>query len=191
MEERNLPIGYWILPIFFRLGYWKDYRIRVILCIKYSVDKLRFTSFEKKKNIWFHDYLVGFLFSCSLVAALFLIICNRLSALINEELTLDGFVEEDEPVVLLLLLLLEELVDFGADFLAEPGFTLDRRPVFTVLGESDRLLLAKVTGLDRLLLGLALLAVFFIVLQQSEQYHTCRGSFTSPSVIAGRWHSWW
>ena len=119
------------------------------------------------------DYFVGFLFSCNLVAALFLIICSRLSALISEELTLDGFAVEDEQVaLLLLLLLLEELLDFGVDFLAEPGFAVEMSPLLTVLGESDRLLLAKVTGLDRLLLGLALLAVFFIVLQQSEQYHT-------------------
>ena len=87
---------------------------------------------------------------------------------------MDGFAE-DVPVVLLLLLLLlllEELVDFGADFLAEPGFTQEISPLLTLLGESDRVLLANVTGLDRLLLGLALLAVFFIVLQQSAQYHT-------------------
>jgi len=98
-------------------------------------------------------------------------ICSRLSALINDELTLDAFPEDVEVV-----LLLEELVDFGADFLAEPGFELDSRLtlllLLTVLGESERFLAAKVTGLDRLLLCFGLLVVFFMVLQQSVQYHT-------------------
>ena len=89
------------------------------------------------------DYFPGFRFSCSLVAALFLMFWSRLSALIRDVLPIVLFPDEE------LLLLLDELVDL-LELL--PGFCgnvccllkLDKRTVeplpLTELGESDRLL---------------------------------------------------
>ena len=119
------------------------------------------------------------------MAARFLIICNRLSAFIKDELTVPEAVELDD------VLLLDEL---GADFIAI-GFTVElpdlkRLPLLPLirLGESERL--RNVTGLSRLDPDLGRLAdvaflLLFTFLLQVEHNQTSRGSFASASLMLG------
>lgn len=153
----------------------------------------------------------GFLFSCNLVAARFFKFCRRLSALINDGLTV-GLVEPDEEDELLLeeellpppdgLLLIALDVDLIVACLLNPVMRVVALLPTKELGESERLLTKKMGLLDlgrltvppTLLLLLLLLPGTFPELLllsglQSEQKKTERGSFTSASLMVGRWHS--
>jgi hypothetical protein len=118
--------------------------------------------------------------------AFFFMFCSLRSALMIEVLTLE-FEPEDEDV----LLLLDELADdFALDLLAIDGMVVCLKPAARLglpvrPGESD--LLLNVMGL--LDFGLGIDADFLSNLLQSEHKKTERGSFTSASLIDGRWHS--
>lgn len=138
----------------------------------------------------------GFLFSCIFVAALFLMFCSRLSALIKEAFTLlappplpdDELLLDELAAGFVVLLLLPVVVVLMVVCLLKDVMTVALLPT-SELGESERLF-KKVIGL--LDFGrLAALFLFTIERLQSEHRKTERGSLTSASLMHGWWHSWW
>ena len=146
----------------------------------------------------------GFLFSCNLVAALFLMFWSLLSAFISAGLLVPPPELEEEELLLDELppdLLLEAPTLIVVCLLFNPVTRVMFLPANPELGESERLLTKKTGLLDfgRLMLlldgeipAIALvppLVAFLLKGLQSEQVKTDRGSFTSASLITGLWHS--